>query len=137
MRDASYFLQPHIPRGTRNAKRNKSPGSLLSARNVSRNNDDIYYIAKPWTRVSRFSMAPLISRAPRCLFALNERRNCREASPMPERRLFWPPSSPPSPSSTFQRSSILPSFANNRDNGGSSYFDGRYQRRLRSLIATP
>lgn len=29
------------------------------------------------------------------------------------------------------------SFANNRDNGGSSYFDGRHQRRSRSLIATP
>lgn len=86
------------------------PGSLLFARNVSRNNDDI---AKPWTRVSQFSMAPLISRAPRCLFALNERRNCREASPMLERRLFCRPSFPFIPLSTLVDST---SFANNRDN---------------------
>lgn len=87
---------------------------------IARNND----IAKPWTRVSRFSMAPLISRARQCLFALNERRNCREASPMPERRLFRPPTL------------VITSFANNRDNGGSSYSDNRHQRRSRSRIAS-
>lgn len=83
------------------------PTLPLTTFRVARNND----IAKPWTRVSRFSMAPLISRAHRCLFALNERRNCREASPMPERRLFRPPTL------------VATSFANNRDNGGSSYSD--------------
>lgn len=87
----------HTSRGTRNARRNKSPGALFSllVYDVSRNNDDI---AKPWTRVSRFSMAP------RCLFALNERRNCREASPMLERRLFYPLL----PLIHFPCSSILP-----------------------------
>lgn len=78
-----------------------------------------------------------------CLFALNERRNCREASRLHtyNTRLRAAPFllPLPNPFSLFTLVDSLLSFVNNRDNGAGlpELREGRHQRRSRSLIATP